>query len=370
LRTLLLTFIFLLFSACGNNQSGERKIGEKQFRVATYNVENLFDLEYSGGEYKEYIPNSASKWNKENYQKKLKNIAFVVSKVNADIIAFQEIENKKALLDLKNEIKRKGLFYKYYAIADSKQKRNKKTSVTTTLLSKFPIESISEVVVSNHPMTRNILEVGVKIDDEVVYIFVNHWKSKSGGESRRIKSAEALQKRLEQLPNETPYILLGDFNSNYNEYQTFIKSKHLNDSDGKTGINHTLNTIEVLDWDITVKFKKMFGIEIDMKDVEKNSVSNQSGNELHYNLWHELQEEDRWSYLYGKKKETLDNMIVSKGLLDGKGVEYIDNSFRVFRTNGVLNHKGKVYRWQKNKMKQHLGKGFSDHLPIYADFGY
>jgi endonuclease/exonuclease/phosphatase family metal-dependent hydrolase len=361
--------VFLTFSACGEN-SEKREIGEKRLRVASYNVENLFDLDYSGGEYKEYIPNSESGWNSVIYKKKLRNIAFVVAQLEADIIAFQEIENKNALLDLRDEIKKRGIYYKYSAIADTKQKKSKRVSVTTTLLSKFPIESISEVKVSNHPMNRDILEVGVKIGDEVLYIFVNHWKSKSGGESRRIKSAEALKERLDKFPSDTPYILLGDFNSNYNEYKTFLKSKHLNDSDGETGINHTLKTIEVNDWDITIKFKKMLGMEIEIEDTTKEKVAKQSSNELNYNLWNELPENDRWSYLYGRKKETLDNIIISKGLLDGKGIEFVDGTFKVFRNGGVLDKKGKVYRWQKDKMKRHIGKGFSDHLPIYADFGY
>ena len=32
--------------------------GEKIVKIATYNVENLFDLQRNGHEYKEYIPNS------------------------------------------------------------------------------------------------------------------------------------------------------------------------------------------------------------------------------------------------------------------------------------------------------------------------
>ncbi len=47
-------------------------------RVASYNVENLFDLKYSGLEYYEYIPNTSWKWNKTNYKKKLQNIAKVI----------------------------------------------------------------------------------------------------------------------------------------------------------------------------------------------------------------------------------------------------------------------------------------------------
>ena len=41
--------------------------GEEQVKIATYNVENLFDLRYDGSEYLEYIPNSSWQWNPANY---------------------------------------------------------------------------------------------------------------------------------------------------------------------------------------------------------------------------------------------------------------------------------------------------------------
>ena len=47
--------------------------------IATYNVENLFDLKKSGFEYDEYIPNGVSEWNQKNYDIKLKNISKVIS---------------------------------------------------------------------------------------------------------------------------------------------------------------------------------------------------------------------------------------------------------------------------------------------------
>jgi len=49
--------------------------GERTLKIASYNVENLFDLYKSGYEYKEYIPNTKSNWNQKTYKIKLKNIA-------------------------------------------------------------------------------------------------------------------------------------------------------------------------------------------------------------------------------------------------------------------------------------------------------
>ena len=90
------------------------------FKVATYNVENLFDMHFSGREYVEYIPGSKFGWNYKNYRKKLQNISKVRYDLNASVIALEEVESKKALLDLRDTIKKRGLNYRYYAIANKK----------------------------------------------------------------------------------------------------------------------------------------------------------------------------------------------------------------------------------------------------------
>jgi endonuclease/exonuclease/phosphatase family metal-dependent hydrolase len=357
-KHLLFIPVLAIFIGCGDTPDFVSIDHSKRehIRVATYNVENLFDLTYNGSEYLEYIPDSPTNWNKENYQKKIENISKVIRDIDPDIIGLEEIESKEALLDLKENLGT----YKYFAIADEKLKKSGKASVTMALLSKFPIESISEVKVTNHPMNRNILEVVVKVGKEPLHIFVNHWKAKSGPETKRIRSAEYLKERLDKLSDSTPYILLGDFNSNYNEYITFQNSKNLNDSDGKTGINHTLGTVKDAGGWFSSKYEF----------VSKGVAQNQRGNDLHYSLWLELPEDDRWSYKYNKKKDTLDSMIISKGLLDSTGLEYVDGTFKVYREGGVLDSKGNVFRWKKDSKKRHLGEGFSDHLPIYADFSY
>jgi len=339
-----------------------------QIRVASYNVENLFDLKYDGTEYKDYIPNTGAGWNKRNYLAKLNNIATVISTVNPDIIGLQEIESKDALQDLQAILKvyPYKINYKYSAFADAKKRQS---AVSTALLSKYPIKYVREVKVTNHPRNRNILEVGIKVGDEILRVFVNHWKSKSGAESKRVRSAKYLMERLKELDDDAPYILLGDFNSNYNEYQTFAKSKSLNDTDGVTGINHILGTVKIDDWKITQWFKKLFGMELDIEFVDIDDLRDSHNHEYHYNLWLELDEDERWSYKSGRKKETLDNMIISKGLIDRKGIDYIKGSFKVFRGAGTV-RRGKVYRWQRGKKREHLGKGFSDHLLIYADFKF
>lgn len=318
-------------------------LGGESVKIASYNVENLFDLHYDGTEYVEYIPNSSWQWNPTNYRKKLNNIAKVITDMQPDIIALQEIETIHALKDLQSTLKRQGLYYAHRAIG------NKNTTVKVALLSRHPITYAKEVPISASRKYRAILEVQLTINGEPLYIFVNHWKSKSGPESRRIVSAKALRKRLDELGHDKPFLLVGDLNSHHEEYRTFRKNRKHNDTDGITGINHILKTIK--------------------DDQPVTLASLKTDQEHYYNLWYELPKKKRWSHNFYGKKEGLDHMIISSGLSDGKGVEYIAGSFERF-TPDYLFKKKSLYRWQQSRKhpKHHLGKGYSDHLPIFATF--
>jgi len=316
--------------------------GDRILKIATYNVENLFDLQKSGHEYSEYVPNGSSEWNQKNYKIKLKNIARVIKDINADIIALQEVESLQALLDLRFALKQSGLYYEHYSIADKKD-----TTVKVALLSKIPFLYSTEISVTPTYEYRNILETKFKIDGKELYIFVNHWKSKSGPESRRVFSAKALMKRVSDIGFEKNIILLGDFNSDYEEYIKFKRKRKHNDTDGITGINHILGTINQRERAADIKFAK-------------NSF---------YNLWYDTSEENRYTYIYKGKKETLDSILVSQSLLNTKDISYIHGSVKNFDKEYLFNT-NKINRWDisRTRVPKHKGRGYSDHLAIIAKF--
>ncbi len=313
------------------------------FKVASYNVENLFDMQYSGHEYKEYIPNSKYGWNQYTYQKKLQNISKVIYDLKPDIISLEEVESKTSLLDLRKYIKKRGLDYKYFAIADKKN-----STVKVAVLSRFKIVKTKELRVTYQNRYRNILEVHLLVGGKKLLLFVNHWKSKSSPESYRIKYAKVLRKRIDTLPKDTDYIILGDFNSNYNEYITIRHHKKLNDTNGKTGINDILKTI------------------YHHKMVDVNMLKHNCN--LLYNLWLELPIDERFSYIYQGEKDTIDNIILPCGMFDGKNIEYIKHSFGVFKPSYLFKN-GSIYKWERRYgYGKFTGFGYSDHLPIYAYF--
>jgi len=320
-------------------------IEAKTFKVATYNLENLFDLTRDGTEYQEYIPNTGFGWTKDIANIKYTNIARVIKDLGGDVLALQEVESKKALIALLQKLKDFGVDYPYLEIADLKA-----TPVKCAVLSKFPIAEKKEIQVYNK-IARNILKITLDIDGNRLILFINHWKSKRGPESMRIAYAKKLKREIGKLKEDVDFILIGDFNSNYNEYKTFRNSDRLNDTNGITGINHILRTIK------------------DSQMVNEKILTKQDANNYLYNLWLEVSKRRRWSYNFFGKKGSPDNIIVSKGLYDNKGISYSDNSFNKFQANYLFKRKA-IYRWQRAKRGKgmHLGKGYSDHLPIFACF--
>jgi len=301
-------------------------LSAKTFTIASYNVQNLFDLKNDGTEYKEYNPNKNKRWNKSALNTKLKNIQKVINDLNPTIIALQEIESKHAFENLKQKLPQ----YKYGAFL-----KNKDTAIGVAILSKIPIIKTSKIkIYSNKSYSRPILKVRLKIQNKEFIVYINHWRSKRAPESYRIDYANSLKKELVSLDNKgIDYIVLGDFNSNYNESETIKYEKDLNDTFGVTAIN-----------DILQKPLKL------------------------QNLWYELPYSERFSYKYHNQNTTPDSIILSKNLYDKYGISYIDNSFKVFKPFYLYKNK-KIKSWNFVHIKNNLNlKGYSDHLPIIATF--
>jgi len=332
----MLKFFFLVFTLCVG-------LFAQIITIATYNVENLFDITNKKDfRYKEYIPNTKSLWNKKSYNAKLQNISKVIKDMDAEIVALQEIGSKQALKDLQKQLRKMGANYNYIAIANKKP-----TAVKVALLSKLPFVYTKELHVTYLYKYRNILEVKYKIKDKELYLFINHWKSKASPESARIIFAKTLLKRISKIGYDKNIIILGDFNSDYEEYKKFKRKRKLNDTHGKTAINHILKTIKQQTTASKVKYEKY----------------------AFYNLWYDADKNERYTYIFRGKKEALDSIIVSQSLLQKNGISYIHRSIKSFKKPYLF--KGKyIYRWQisRGKIKKHKAKGYSDHLAVMAKF--
>ncbi len=323
------------------------------FFIAFYNVENLFDDNLDGNEYIEYCPD-LSNWNDEMVERKFCNIASVIASLNPSVIGLCEVEDNDALEMLKNKLAGLGVSYPFGCIAGL----DSKTNTRPALLSRFPIVRSAghEVSFPDGSFSRPILEAEIQINDRPFILFVNHWPSKRRPESFRLRAAEILTDRITQLPPGADYCIIGDFNSNCDEFSTFTTSGH-NDTHDSTGINHLLGTIQYL-----------CAGEARLK-TEREVIS--AAFPSHYDLWSEIPENDRMSYYYRGNRQTLDHIIIPPALFDSSGISYVDNSYFVYKWEGRLLLNGMPFGWKmkyKGNMKFHVGEGYSDHLPIAAAF--
>ena len=342
----------LLMTGCGPGKS-DNSLSSKTpdtLTVAFYNVENLFDLKFDGLEYPEYKPGN-SNWDRVMQRKKVENMAQVIAAINADVIALCEVENSNALEELKDAIGIRGIKYPYTATGDQPVK----TITCTAVLSKYPLGNIKGIPVylKGGAKTRNILEADILIHGRTLKVFVNHWPSKMAPESFRFKAAETLLSRIQGITAGKDYVILGDFNCDYDEYSKLITFGH-NDTQGKTGINNVLGTTTGGNG-MPVRF---------VNEWELKSLN-------HYDLWLELPESDRRSYVFKGNPQTPDHILLPSALFDSTGFSYLDNSFRAFTWNGELLKNNIPFRWRtkwKRKRKLHVGEGYSDHLPLIARF--
>ncbi len=209
-------------------------------------------------------------------------------------------------------------------------------AVRNLVFSRFPIK---DVKTHPTPNARAILEVTVDVEGSPLILFVNHWKSGAGDletEAMRRENARTLRKRLDEILRADPgadIVVAGDLNSHYNQKQRYREMR-------TTGINDVLGSQ---------------GNELTLRGKDRDL----------YNLWFELPSDQRGSDIFKEEWGTLMHLILSRGLYDLNGVQYVDGSFAVMKFPGLnANALGLPNRWSRGKVPG----GFSDHFPLYARF--
>ena len=312
------------------------------FTVASYNVENLFDLEDNPEtEDEEFTPASAKAWDLKKYEKKLDDLAAVISAIDQDglpeIIGLCEVENKKVLEDLtQTRALRRGHYgMVHYESPDTR-------GIDNALLYRmqdFRVIS-SRAIPVNFPIdptetTRDILYVkGTTREHEPLHFFVNHWSSRYGGEKetepKRISCALVLRREVDAVLNKDPgakIIIMGDFNDEPTSRSVF----------------------EIL--------------------MANNKRKNAGDREL-YNLMydkHNMQGEG--SYSYRGRWNMLDQIIVSQSVINSPvGLHCDYASGHILKKDFMLYLNAETRQYVPNRTyggPSYYG-GISDHLPVYV----
>ncbi|NDV66929.1 endonuclease/exonuclease/phosphatase family protein [Bacteroides sp. 224] len=313
------------------------------FRIAFFNVENLFDVcDDPLKDDNEFLPTSHRRWHYGRYKKKLADVARVITAVGEweppALVGLCEIENDTVMRDLTFYSPLKEHTYRY-VMTNSPDPRG----IDVALLyqrDKFKLLSKQSIPVKfkeTKKVSRDILHVsGLIITKDTIDVFVVHFPSRSGGEKEtenyRVQASLCLKNSVDSLMSvrvSPRIIIMGDFN----DYPS----------------NRSIS--EVL--------------------IGKTANQSYDRKQLYHLLASKSKKKNWGSYRYKGNWGLLDHIIVSGGLLDNQSCFYTDEdkanvSFLPFML--IEDEKyGGLSPFRTYSGMRYQG-GFSDHLPVYADF--
>lgn len=332
------TYLLFLLCLCTKAQT------TYQYRsVMFYNLENLFDTIDDPATHDEYFtPEGGGQWTKDRYTKKINQLAKLIATFDpfgrssgADIIGVCEVENRQVLNDLVSAASPKPLQYRFIH-TDSPDRRG----IDVALLYKPSV--FQPLNFQHHPLiiynreqyrqyTRDQLVVHGFLDDEELYLIINHWPSRRGGQARsetlRLAAARLTSRIIDSINGEQPgarIIVMGDFNDNPDNLsiQSLVKA----------GIKSKASN-----------HRKLFNA---MDQMHKSGLGS-------------LAYRDRWSLF--------DQIMMSAELMWPKPGYYRFWKAGIYKPEILIQQKGPYRGYPKRTYSAGLYQGgYSDHFPVYV----
>lgn len=314
--------------------------------VAFYNVENLFDaFDDPATDDEDFTPTGKLKWTDERVEKKLENLAHAIRSMNdnagPDLLGMAEVENREVLEWLVNDYLPQGA----YGIVHSDSPDGR--GIDVALL--YRKSAMNLVSMKSHGVglgigqgpTRDILQATFGKEGGEFTVLVNHWPSRRGGEEksepRRLAAAGVAARIIDELYAADPaadIIMMGDFN----------------DEPDNRSITEGLNGREY-------RGEPFEGFEGRM-----------------INLAAPLMHADTiGSYLFQDDWEIIDQILLSRGGLDDRGIVLRDRAQTIFRPDFLRDyHPSQPLHPPRRTFVRgtlYIG-GTSDHFPVFARVGW
>lgn len=343
-----LFLIFYLFLCPYLSMYGQEKKDTLTFRIASYNVENLFDCRHDSlkNDY-EFLPDAVRHWNYTKYKKKLDNIARVITAIGGwtppALVALCEVENDSVMRDLTRYSALREADYRYVMTQSTDERGIDVALIYQRNL--FKLISCQSLSVGkpqkNSRPTRDILHVsGLILSKDTLDVFVAHFPSRSGGakesEPYRILAAQRLKEAadsISRIRNRAQIIILGDFNDypNNKSVQQILKAE------APPSVSDSLHN------------QNLYHLLARKADTQKNFGS----------------------YKFQGEWGLLDHIIVSGTLLQKDSPLHTDEANAdIFRPPFLLTEDKK--HGGKQPFRTYYGMkyqaGYSDHLPVWAGF--
>jgi hypothetical protein len=328
-----LILVLLVFSISKLVISQEKKyIG-----VAFYNLENFYDtLNDPNKDDDEFTPKGKNNYTPRVFLEKVEKLASVVSIIGVDkandgfaMMGCAEVENEDVLKALVNSPKLRDRHLKF-VIFEGPDQRSIECGLiyNPTYFKVLDAKSLTVPVDSSERPTRDVLYVTGKLNGEVVHVFVNHWPSRSGGESasrpKRKLAASVSRKVIDSLMAIDPLtkvIVMGDLND------------------------------DPIDESVT----KVLGAKGKMSDVKKGEL---------FNPWTNFYKRGLGTMAYQDSWSLFDQIIISYGFLKSGNGKLQYREAEVFNRSFMIEKEGQYKGYPKRSYSNGLwNEGYSDHYP-------
>lgn len=357
IKTVIIALIFLCLMGC-SGQLVPRRVFSKQsegqsrqtketkaqrINLACWNVQTFFDAETAGTEYQDFKSND--KWNREKYLKRLETLCTVMTTLNPDIFVMEEIENEAVIHDISNHLstgawdKKKGWQYACFA-------KEEGSAIGCAVFSRFELHNMKvhsmdiRSAFEAQPSTRPLIQIDISSGEKDFVLFVNHWKSKSGGQEEtelwRDWQEGLLAQKISELKGEDnasrAVVICGDFNRSAEDFIPY---------------NGDFSEKQVIDGEAIYNSNVLF------RKLRLSDYETEQGVAV-YNPWFRNDGsfyEDGGSYYYNGSWERIDNIFTAGNI-------EIEN-FSVYADSPVADENGIPQGY-----KVYNGKGCSDHLPL------
>ncbi|MEZ4816146.1 MAG: endonuclease/exonuclease/phosphatase family protein [Bdellovibrionota bacterium] len=352
---------------------------ELRIRLASYNVENLFDSIHdedpelpNGKEDIAFLPLAnplkrlcpeissgfylkqcqETDWTLERATWKLNNAAKALSYISKkpDIIALAEVENKNVV----GALARKLGYGTGHLTSNSPDHRGIDVGVIYNK-SKLKIAASKEIEVVGENMTkptRNILRIEFKLKgsngrvlaDQSLFVYANHWPSQAAPSATRMMTAKILQEDIESVRASvrgTPYfVVMGDFNTIPRD------------------MPHPFN-------DLILNQEVWTGALVDAEEYSREKVPALNDTLLPGSYW--FGRDSAWN--------KLDHIFVSQNLADERGADLVPSTFFILKDERIMKNIVPTHgpfagesvlipqRFETTAPTQ-AEMGYSDHLPI------
>lgn len=310
-------------------------------RLMFYNTENLFDTyDDTLKDDDEFLPEGLMRWNRTRYFKKINSVYKTIIAAGEwnppAIVGLCEIENRKVLEDLVY-----GTALSNFGYGIIHEESPDPRGIDVCMIFRKDLVRVIDYrawiptgVRKDEFHSRSVLYVKCDVLGDTLHLIINHWPSRRGG----VLAGEPLREEVAQMVRNA-------VDSLYRVSKGELKAIIFGDLNCSTD-----------DPVISSLFK-----------------SPVVGERILFNLSDQHLKGVPGTYRYMGTWETLDQVIVSEGLMkSSRGLYTERRNFRIFSPDFLLRNDSKypgMTTFSTYRGYRYLG-GFSDHLPVLLDLGF